>query len=84
MLTPKEEIRLKMVELIAKTTPSDLISANRIIEDAEKLSNYVINGSTKNKNHAPLQSSNTDSKAQDNNHVDAIVVFGFHPQQKQS
>lgn len=84
MFASKEEIRLRMVELITKSTPSDRISANRIIEDAEKLSDYIINGSTKNKCHDLLRSSSTGSTVQDNNHVGLTLVFGCHPQHTQS
>ena len=85
MFASKEEIRLRMIELITKAMPSDLISANRIIDDAEKLSDYVIKGSMKNKCRDRSQSLDTESKAQDSNREGLIFVFGCccHPQHKQ-
>lgn len=84
MFASKEEIRSNMVELLTKSTPNDHFSANKIVSDAEILSNYIINGSLEQKDRCPSQSSNTGGTAQDNNHAGLTLVFGFHPQHRQS
>gem|GEM_PF-4044307 len=84
MFASKEEIRLNMVELVVKSIPSDRISADRIINDAEKLSDYIINGPTKSNCHGLSPYSSTGSTVQDNNHVGLTLVFGCRPQHKQS